>query len=260
LSGVAPTTHDSIFRRFRQSPIREIEDQVMTMLIAAALFFLALHLAVAGTGLRDVVVRLVGEGPYLGLFSLASLGGIVWLAASYNAVSAQGSPVYWDVAPGVREAGIVVLALAFLLAVPGLLSANPTSVRQEAAAARPDAVRGVLRITRHPFLWGVALWAAVHLAANGDQASVIFFGTFLVLAVAGTYSIDAKRARKMGASWEAFAKQTSNIPFAAIIAGRNSLKAGEFADYRLLLAVLAFVAVLFVHAWLFSASPFPQGW
>ena len=107
---------------------------------------------------------------------------------------------------------------------------------------------------------GVALWAAFHLAANGDEASVIFFGTFLVLAVAGTFSIDAKRARKMGPAWEAFARQTSNIPFAAIVGGRNSFKAGELLDYRILAAILAFAAVLFAHPWLFGVSPFPGGW
>ena len=232
----------------------------MTMLISAALFFLLLHLLVAGTRVRDAIVGAIGERPYLGLFSLASLGGIVWLAISYNAVSRAGSDLIWDLGPGVAHLGIVVVGLAFLLGVPGLLSPNPTAVMQGETAVLDGIVQGVLRITRHPFLWGVALWAGFHLLANGDQASIIFFGTFFVLAVAGTYSIDAKRARKMGAAWQAFAKTTSNIPFAAIVAGRNSLKVGELLSYRLVIALIVFLVVLFAHKWLFSASPFPGGW
>lgn len=226
----------------------------MTMLIAAALVFLALHLLIAGTRLRDVIVGAIGERAYLALFSLASLGGIVWLALSYNAASAAGSDVFWDLGIGVKHLGFIVVGLAFLLGVPGLLTANPTSVGMESAAAHE--VSGVLRITRHPFLWSVALWAAFHLLANGDAASVVFFGTFLLLAVLGTFSIDAKRARKMGAAWTPFAQRTSNVPFAAIFGGRSALKLAELLGWRQAAAIGAFLAVLFAHEWAFSASPF----
>lgn len=230
----------------------------MTMLIAAAAVFIGLHLLIAGTRLRDAIVGAIGEGPYMGLFSLASAGGIVWLALSYNAAFAAGSDVLWDFGPSVSHLGIVVVGLAFLLGVSGLLTPNPTSVGQEAAAAREPT--GILRITRHPFLWGVALWAAFHVAANGDAASVLFFGTFLVLAVLGTFSIDAKRARKMGVAWAPFANKTSNMPFAAILGGRNVLKLVEILTLRQAAAVGAFLALLFLHAWAFGASPFPGGW
>jgi hypothetical protein len=58
---------------------------------------------------------------------------------------------------GARDAAIQIVAIAFLLGVPGLLMPNPTSVNSEALAAKSDAVKGVLKVTRHPFLWGVAL-------------------------------------------------------------------------------------------------------
>lgn len=230
----------------------------MTMLIVAAAAFLALHLLIAGTRLRDAIVGAIGERPYMGLFSLASLGGIVWLAISYNRATETGSELLWHLGPGVSHLGIIVVGLAFLIGVSGLTTPNPTALGQESAAAAEPT--GVLRITRHPFLWGAALWAAFHLLANGDAASVVFFGTFLVLAVAGTYSIDAKRARKMGAAWAPFANRTSNVPFAAILSGRNSFKLGELLSWRQAAAIAAFVVVLFLHAWAFGVSPFPGGW
>ena len=230
----------------------------MTMLIVAAAVFLGLHLLIAGTRLRDALVCAIGEGPYMGAFSVASAGGIAWLVISYNMAFAAGSEILWDLGPGVGHLGIIVVAVAFLLAVSGLLTPNPAAVGQLAAAAREPT--GILRITRHPFLWGVALWAAFHVAANGDAASVVFFGTFLVLAVLGTFSIDAKRARNMGEAWAPFARQTSNVPFAAVVAGRNTLKLGEILTFRQAAAVGAFLAVLFLHAWAFGASPFPGGW
>ncbi len=233
----------------------------MTMLFAATVVFLGIHLFIAGTRLRDAITGAIGEGPYLGLFSLASLGVIIWLVMAYNSAQAgDDNPILYTPWTGVRHLAIPVVAIAFLLAVPGLLMPNPTSVRQESAAAKAETIRGVLRITRHPFLWGVAVWAAFHVSANGDEASVIFFGTFLVLALFGTISIDAKRKRKLGDAWSAFASKTSNIPFGAIAAGRNSLLLGELLDWRLLIAVAAFAGILFSHARLFGVSPFPNGW
>jgi uncharacterized membrane protein len=231
------------------------------MLIAAAVTFIAIHVLIAGTRIRDGITGTIGEGPYLGLFSLASLAAIVWLVMSYNA--ANGGPddrVLYSLGAGVKHLAIPVVAIAFFLGMQGLLAPNPTSVRQEGAAAKEGTIHGVVRITRHPFLWGVAIWSAFHVAANGNLASVIFFGAFLVLSLVGTFSIDAKRKRKLGAAWDDFARKTSNIPFAAVVAGRNGLKLGESFGWRFGVAMLAFLAVLFSHAHLFHASPFPNGW
>jgi uncharacterized membrane protein len=233
----------------------------MSMLIMAAVVFLGIHFLISGTRLRDRITALIGERPYLGLFSLASLAAIVWLAISYNAAAgSQEDGVVYDLGPGVRYAAIPVTAFAFFLGVQGLLAPNPTSVQQEGAVAKKETIRGVLRITRHPFLWGVVICSALHVAANGYVASIMFFGTFLVLAFFGTFSIDRKRRRKLGPAWDAFARVTSNIPFAAVITGRNRLEIGESLGWRFWAAMAIFLLVLFTHVRLFHASPFPSGW
>jgi uncharacterized membrane protein len=233
----------------------------MVMLVAAALVFLGIHLLISGTRARDAITSAMGEGPYMGLFSLASVVVIGWLCVAYNMAQASGQDAQlYDLGPAVRSLAIPVVALSFLIGVPGLLMPNPTSVGQSGAVAKDNTVRGILRVTRHPFLWGVAIWAGYHLIANGDLASLILFGTFFVLALTGTASIDAKRRRKLGNAWESFAAKTSNVPFAAIVSGRNQLKLGEYFDWRFLAALVIFLAVLFAHARVFGVSPFPDGW
>jgi uncharacterized membrane protein len=216
---------------------------------------------ISGTRLRDALVAALGERPYMGLFSLLSLGVIVWLAMAFNRAGAMpgsaADPILYNLGRGAHDAALPIVAIAFLIGVPGLLTPNPTSVNSEKLAANPDTVKGVLRITRHPFLWGVAIWSADHLTTNGDQAGVIFFGTFLLLSLFGTVSIDAKRRRKLGPAWEGFAARTSNVPFAAILSGRNGFRAGEYFDWRFLVAALLFLALLFAHVHIFSVSPFP---
>jgi uncharacterized membrane protein len=233
----------------------------MVMLYAAAAAFLGIHLLIAGTRVRDAITGTIGKGPYLGLFSAASIGAIAWLVIAYNGAQAGAeNTTVFDLGADVRHLAIPVVFLAFLLGVPGLMMANPTSVGQGANAAKSDVARGVLRITRHPFLWGVAIWSAMHLAMNGDLASVLLFGTFLILALFGTVSIDAKRKRKLGEQWAPFARATSNVPFVAILTGRNSFKAGEYFDWRLFLTLAIFAAALLAHARAIGVSPFPGGW
>jgi uncharacterized membrane protein len=154
------------------------------------------------------------------------------------------------VLPGLRPAALVVVLLATLLVVIGLASPNPTSVGMEGAIAKgADAVHGITRITRHPFLWGVALWALAHLVVNGDVASLILFGSLLVLSLGGTASIDARKRRQLGESWQRFAASTSNIPFAAIAGGRNALgpALAEIGIVRPLLALVVFAAIFWLH-------------
>jgi uncharacterized membrane protein len=226
----------------------------MTQLIAAATFFVLLHLLVSGTRLRTALVGGMGEGSYMGLFSLASLGGLVWLAMAYGHSKGMGA-TYWDLGRGARDAQLVIQLVAFLLIVPGLATRNPTSVKQEGSLDRPDVASGMLRITRHPFLWGVAIWAAGHLLVNGDTPSILLFGSLLVLGVFGTFSIDAKRKVALGPKWDGFAAQTSNVPFGAIVSGRQKLSLGEIGWWRIGLALVIYAAVLFAHPYLFGVNP-----
>jgi uncharacterized membrane protein len=233
----------------------------MTVLVAAALAFVLLHLLVSGTRMRDALTGTIGQGPYLGLFSLASLGLIVWMSMAYGAAQRSGAnPVLWGATTLTKEIQLGLMLLAFLLVVPGLTTPNPTSVRQEGALSRPDVVKGMLRITRHPFLWGVAVWAAGHLMVNGDAASLVLFGALLVLSIFGTVSIDAKRKRALGATWDAFAAKTSNIPFAAIASGRQSLAVGQIAEigwWRIVLAIALWAGMIFLHPIVFGARALP---
>jgi uncharacterized membrane protein len=230
----------------------------MTNLIAAALFFLAIHFFVSGTRLRDAIVGRIGQGPYQGAFVLSSFIGLGWLGFAYaQARSEPWNAVYWNAGDASRAVLIVLTLLAFLLVVPGLATPNPTSVRQEGALERPDVVKGMLRITRHPFLWGVAIWAFGHLAVNGDRASLILFGSLLLLALFGTASIDAKRRRALGPVYDTFTAQTSNVPFAAILSGRQRLSLGEIGWPRIAIAVAIWAVFAFAHPFLFGARALP---
>lgn len=226
----------------------------MASLLAACAFFLGIHVVISGSPLRGVIVGRIGERAYLGLFSLLSLIGMVWLARAYG--RADGSWL-WSPPLALRWVAPLLILVALLFVVVGLTTPSPTAAGGEGQLDAQEPARGILRITRHPFLWGVALWAITHLALNGDSASLALFGTLLGLALIGPLLIDAKRRRAFGPKWERFAAVTSNVPFAAAVAGRNAMRLGEIGTWRIALAVAVWAALLAVHPWLFGVSALP---
>jgi len=223
----------------------------MGNLVGAATFFLAIHFGVSGTALRDRLVGAMGEKAYRGAFSLVSVAGLIWLIRAY---SRAPHVKLWGQLLALKPIAAPLVLLAFLLVVVGLSTPSPTVVGGERHLTRDAPVRGIVRITRHPFLWGTALWAAVHLVINGDLASAILFGSLLVLAVGGTESIDRKRRHHFGEHWDRFASATSNVPFAAIVGGRNQLGPAlrEIGIVRPLIAVAIYAIAFIFHARVFG--------
>ena len=152
----------------------------------------------------------------------------------------------------------MVMLVAFFFVVLAFTSPNPTAVGGGVLLTEKEPAKGIQRITRHPFLWGVALWSVTHLVLKGDLASVIFFGSFLILAVRGPFSIDRKRKKAFGDAWNRFAGLTSNVPFIAILEGRNSLKIGELGWWPVVLALVLYGLFLYFHKILFGVSPLPM--
>ena len=225
----------------------------MVSLALAALAFLGIHLGVSGTALRNRAVAAIGLRGYMLTFSVASVGAIIWLVSAYQAapyVPTWGQLQVW------KPVMIALMLPAFLLVVIGLSTPNPTAVAQEGLVDR--APQGVVRITRHPFLTGVALWSGLHLIGNGDVASLLFFAALAITAVLGTVSIDAKRRRALGdKAWDAFASRTSIVPFAAILAGRNSFDMREMGWWRPAAGIVAYALMLGGHAHIVGVSPWP---
>ena len=222
-------------------------------LLTAAVLWVAIHIGVAGTRVRDALVARIGEGPFRGLFVVASFALLGWLAWSYG----HAGPVrmLW-VAPRWLAVLMMLLMLpALLLFVCSVSAPNPTSVAGKHALDAPDPAVGILRITRHPMLWAFALWGIVHLAVVGTASAAVLTGAVIVTAFAGMPSLDAKYARRNPQRWPGFASATSIIPFVAIAQGRNRFSLSGIGWWRPLLAVVLWVALIALHPWAFGVDP-----
>jgi len=209
----------------------------VTLLVAATLAFLATHF-VTSTPLRPALVRVMGEWPYRGVYSLVAfvtLGGMIW---AYTQTPRELLFTGW------RNAPYVVMPVVFVLIACGYWR-NPTMVGADRLLKSEDPARGMIRITRHPLMWGIMLWAASHIVARGDTKSLVFFGGFFFLSLVGTVLMDARK--KSNPDWPRFAAVTSNIPFVAIAQGRNRIRWREIGWLRPAVGLAVFFLVLLVH-------------
>jgi uncharacterized membrane protein len=209
----------------------------MGSLVAATAAFLATHF-VSSTPLRAKLVGAMGEWPYRGLYSLVAFATLAWMAWAY----ATAPHVHlWQ---GLRTPPYVAMPLAFVLIACGYWR-NPTIVGAEKLLRSEDPARGVIRITRHPIMWAVMLWAATHIWARGDLKALVFFGGFLVLAALGTLLSDSRK--KAIPDWPRFAAVTSHVPFVAILQGRNRIAWREIGWLRPLIGIAVYFGVLAIH-------------
>jgi uncharacterized membrane protein len=217
-------------------------------LLAASAVFVALHRVISGTSIRAHIVARLSERVFLRVFALASALSLAWLAFAYAVAQPEASNQrLFIVGPLHRLMQFPVQLAAMLLVVFGLTTRSPTIAGQGQSLDRPDIVQGVLRVTRHPFLWGVALLAGGHMSVAADVASWVFFGTLALVALAGTISIDAKRERMSGAAWTEYAARTSNVPFVAILRGHQPFRSDEIGWWRFLLGIGLYLAAIAIH-------------
>lgn len=148
----------------------------MTYLIAGIMLFFGSHLFSAFRSRepgRDLKQKL-GYGPYMGLYSLIAIAGLVLIVIGYDAM--RPSTIVWMPPEWLKHLNIVIQLLAFVILPAAYL---PTG--------------HIRKALKHPMLVAVKLWAAGHLLANGELNSVILFGSFLAYAV-----IDRIAVKKRG--------------------------------------------------------------
>lgn len=112
---------------------------------------------------RAALKEKLGEGPYMGLFSLLIIGSIVLIVFGWKGTTP--TQIY-TTGMGFRHAAMSLVAIAFILFV----ATNVKTTR-------------IKRFIRHPQLTGLVIWATAHLLANGDSRSLILFSTLGIWAI-----------------------------------------------------------------------------
>jgi uncharacterized membrane protein len=219
-------------------------DKGLLSLVIAGLAFCGSHVLLSSTRLRGSLRDQLGERGFLAVYSVTSLVIFAWFVSAY-----AGAPtiVLWPRQRWTALVPVAVMPLATILLVAGYSTRNPTAVGMERSAAADDPAPGLLRVTRHPIMWAIGLWAISHLVANGDLSSLLFFGSIAVLALGGTVLIDRKKQLALGSNWPRLAEVTSNVPFAALAAGRTRLRWRDIGVLRIATGLLLYAVLYLAH-------------
>lgn len=209
-----------------------------TALFAA--LFVATHLLMSHP-LRAPLVARFGSKGFLAAYSTVSFACFIPMVMARRAAGAE--EWLWPVPGWAWTAALPVMWLASVLLV-GSFVRNPameTLQNHDAAIGRPA---GVFRWTRHPMMWGFALWAAVHIIVHPGPSALAIAVAILVLALVGARAQDGKKREQLGERWTEWERQTSFIPF-----GRGFAAPGW-------MAVLGGTLPFLVATWL---HPIPVG-
>jgi uncharacterized membrane protein len=217
----------------------------MSTLLAACLAFLVTHVGISSTPLRKILLDLIGANGYRGVYSL--LAFITFGSMIYAYSNVPHTDFIWLPDETAFKVTRVLMLLSVVLIVLGTMAKNPTSIMTEDAI--DEEWTGVLKITRHPVQWAIMLWVTGHLISNGDTASVIFFGTFGLVSLLGTITMDIRKRAEANPRWKTFYATTSNVPFAALIAGKTHFRASDITYQALIIGLVLYGVIYWFHQW-----------
>ncbi len=183
-------------------------DHALVSLIAASTALIGTHFALSHP-LRAPLVGRLGERGFMALYSVVALGCLYWMSNAFR----QAAPASLGGSGLVGWITASLLTLAAMVLLLGSFRANP-------ALPAPGAERiaehrepgGVFAVTRHPMMWGFALWAISHMILWWSWRTIVVAFAILLLALVGAHLQDRKKAALMGGAWKGWQARTSFWP------------------------------------------------
>ncbi|MBI5505731.1 MAG: hypothetical protein HY899_13100 [Deltaproteobacteria bacterium] len=209
------------------------------------------HMAPASVALRPRLVALLGQGPYLGLYSLISLATFVPAVRIYLNNIHTG-PLLWQLGdlPAVHIAALALAGASFTFVVAAPAQPSPASIGARGGSV--GGAYGLTRITRHPMFLSMGLWGLAHVLVNGFASDVAFFGGLFAVGLIGCMHQDARKRITEKGRLDAFFAETSLLPFGAILSGRGRLVLSELPWPALAVGVAVATILYNLHDWMFA--------
>lgn len=178
----------------------------LVSLVAASIALIGTHFALSHP-LRAPLAKAIGEGAFMGLYSLVAAACMGWMVFAFRA-----APTF-DLGGLTGQAGWIastLLTLPALVLFLGSLWKNPALPGPAQTVTREPT--GVFAVTRHPMMWGFALWALSHIVLWWSWRTMIVAVAILLLALVGAHLQDRKKEALMGAAWTEWEAKTSYWP------------------------------------------------
>lgn len=147
----------------------------MTLLIIGMIVFIGVHALTTQRARRATLIARLGENGYKGLYSVASLVGLVLMIYGYGAARLVGYAPVYSPQPWMGH----LVSLLMLVSFIALAAAYAPLGRIKAAL-------------KHPMMVSVKAWALAHLIVNPDLPGLVLFGGLLAWVVFARISIKSR--------------------------------------------------------------------
>lgn len=227
-------------------------DPVVAITLWAALF-LGSHLVISSNAVRPRLIAALGERPYRAIYSIVALGTFIPLAIVFARHKHAGA-MLWDLRgiPPVRWLVWLLMLIAFIVFVAGLMNPSPATLGAPSSTGAP---RGILKITRHPGFVGFSIFGLAHMLMNGFVGDLVFFASFPALSIIGGVHQDQRKLVELGDSYRTLMGQTSFLPGAALLSGRQRWIAGDTPWTAIAVGIAVTILIVLVHPWIFGGYP-----
>ncbi len=149
----------------------------MEILILGLAIFFGIHLLPSIPSLHAALKEKLGEKNFKITFAVIAFVGLVVIIVGMGRI--EFTPLYEPPTWGKHITGLFMLIAVYCMISIGV----KTSLQ---------------KITAHPMLWGISAWATGHVMANGDLASVMLFGSFLIYSQFAIFSANQRGAQAKG--------------------------------------------------------------
>ena len=133
----------------------------MKIFIVGLVLFFGTHM-IPITPVKPLLIRRLGGGLYIGLFSLLALLGLIVVIYGFQIAN---TTTLWSPLPYSRELAFVLMSIAVIFLMPG---SGRTNFFQK---------------FKHPMFIGILIWAFTHLLANGDLRTTLLFSSFAIYCI-----------------------------------------------------------------------------
>jgi uncharacterized membrane protein len=215
----------------------------MSLLITTCVLFVGSHLLLSHP-LRDGLAGRLGERGFQIVYSIVAIATFIMIIQAWRGMPPE--PPLWVVGDGLWALASLIVLVASILFV-GSLVGNPALPAPQAARDAAAPPRGVFAITRHPMMWGFALWAFAHALVMPTPGQIILSATIAFLALVGSAGQDVKKARLMGDAWRQWAARTSFLPYARQLSGATPWADAIPRPHALFGGIVLWLAATWTH-------------
>eukprot|EP00897_Mesotaenium_endlicherianum_P009192 jgi/Mesen1/8300/ME000451S07503 len=205
-----------------------VTDNHELVMVGILLVFAIVHSG--GAALRSRAEKVIGERAYRVLFAglslpLAVSAVVYFINHRYDGVQ------LWQLrtVPGVHELAWILSFISFFFLYPSTFN-----LLEVAAVDKPKVhmwETGIMRITRHPQMAGMVIWALAHAMWIGNSFTLTTCIALSAHHAFGVWHGDQRLSAKYGEAFDAVKDRTSIIPFAAIVEGRQKLPADYYKEF-----------------------------